>query len=125
MSIITEDRVILPAEYSYRVGYPPPGYRAMKTWKAPAPVENAAREVLHLFMRNKYPIGTMIPFEADGMEYMARVEVHSNSPYGITVYEKAGMTDGQNVQPSNEPQDGRAQLLQRISDYLDKINSSV
>jgi hypothetical protein len=58
-----------------------------------------------MFLAAKYPIGSMIPFTVEGKQYMARAEVHSNSPYGISVYEST--QSGSNSQ-------GRMKLLQRV-----------
>lgn len=121
-SINTEldtDKIILPSQSKYQPGVPPAGYAAPHFYRAPPAIENKAKAVLKLFMQNKYPIGTMIPFEADGKNWMARVEVHSNSPYGISVYEqKESSQPIENTQSTS----GVAQILQRIQDYINGLN---
>ena len=102
------ESVISPQDYGYQPGAPPPGYGgAGFTGRAPKDVEDVAKRVLKTFLANKKPIGSMIPFSVDGVNYMARAEVHSNSPYGISVYKSTSNTPGNGAQ-------GRMKLLQRV-----------
>ncbi len=118
-SVIDPSRIISPDDYGYQPGVPPPGYKAASfKGRAPKPVEDAAKQVLNLFcpggrqcVTPKYPHGTMIPFTVDGVNYMARAEVHSNSSYGISVYESTGTS----TSPTGGPQ-ARMKLLQRVQD---------
>jgi hypothetical protein len=123
-SVLDPSKAVLPSEYGYHPGVPPPGYGAPDfsrttgfKGRAPKAIEDMAKQVLHTFLadRSEHPIGTMIPFSVDGHQYMARAEVHSNSPYGISVYEA---TSGNGTQ-------GRMKLLQRIQDSPDVKSEDV
>ena len=121
-------KAILPSEYGYQPGVPPPGYGAASfRGRAPKPIEDVAKQVLHTFFadRANHPIGTMVPFTVDGKQYMARAEVHSNAPYGISVYESKSGTQGrmrlldrvtQNAPDEHEQQ--MQQLLLELSKEL-------
>ncbi len=71
---------------------PPPGYKTMKG-KIPPEVTAKAKSLLN------QPMGTEIPFEANGKKYMARLETHYHPQgyvggpngfhKGVTVYEQA------------------------------------
>jgi hypothetical protein len=71
---------------------PPPGYKTMKG-KIPPEVTAKAKSLLN------QPMGTEIPFEANGKKYMARLETHYHPQgyvggpngyhKGCTVYEQA------------------------------------
>lgn len=110
--------VVSPKDYHYQPGAPPPGYVPLGIkGRAPRPIEDTARNVLHMFLSAKYPIGSMIPFTIDGQKYMARAEVHSNSPYGISVYKS---TDT----PSGTPQ-SRMKMLQRVDQQTTPTDNSI
>lgn len=97
--------VVGPKDYGYKPGAPPPGYAALGIkGRAPKPIEDTAKNVLKMFLAAKYPIGSMIPFTIEGEKYMARAEVHSNSPYGISVYKATS---------SGTPQ-SRMKMLERV-----------
>lgn len=97
--------VVGPKDYGYQPGAPPPGYAPLGIkGRAPKTIEDTAKNVLKLFLSSKYPIGSMIPFTVDGEKYMARAEVHSNSPYGISVYKATS---------SGTPQ-SRMKMLERV-----------
>lgn len=116
-SVLDPSKAILPNEYGYQPGVPPPGYESPHiTGRAPKPIEDVAKQVLHTFLadRTNHPIGTMIPFSVGGEQYMARAEVHSNSPYGISVYKAT----------SGGPQ-GRMKLLERVRNSPDNRASEV
>jgi hypothetical protein len=110
-------KVVGPKEYGYKPGLPPPGYKALGLkGRAPKPIEDTAKEVLHMFLSSKYPIGSMIPFTIEGKNYMARAEVHSNSPYGISVYEATSASGG-------TPQ-SRMKMLQRVDQQTTPADNS-
>lgn len=110
--------VVSPKDYHYQPGAPPPGYAPLGIkGRAPKPIEDTAKNVLHLFLSSKYPIGSMIPFTVDGERYMARAEVHSNSPYGISVYKSTGASSG-------TPQ-SRMKMLQRVDQQTTPADNSI
>jgi hypothetical protein len=120
-SIPDDGDIISPKSYGYQPGVPPEGYKAPNFKRAPKPIEDKAKEVLQSFLKNKRPIGTMVSSNIGGKDYRFRSEVHSNSPYGISVYEQKG----DNAQQDPEAVSGNSQILQRLSDYLDKINETM
>lgn len=112
--------VVSPKDYGYSPGVPPAGYEAMGIkGRAPKPIEDTAKQVLAMFLANKsqYPIGSMIPFTVGDKKYMARAEVHSNSPYGISVYQ--AKSDG------SSSSQGRMKLLQRVQNTPDKPQAEI
>lgn len=65
----------------------PKGYHAFSKGEKVTPaVSQAAIQIRDKFIN--MPFGTVVPFEAEGKYWMARVERHSNKPRGITVYKK-------------------------------------
>ena len=87
----TQDTAVQGKKSGQKTG-PPPGYKTMKG-KIPPEVTAKAKSLLN------QPMGTEIPFEANGKKYMARLETHYHPQgyvggpngyhKGVTVYEQA------------------------------------
>lgn len=134
-STLNPNGIILPNQYGYQPGVPPPGYGMPDFSKdpgfkgrAPKGVEDVAKQVLHMFLADQstHPIGTMIPFSVDGKQYMARAEVHSNSPYGISVYQsKGGNGAAGRMKFLQRLQNSPEESLEQVNEFLSELEQEL
>lgn len=129
----------VPQIPGYQPGVPPTGYRPLASNENTEAVQQNAMRIWK--ETQKLPYGSQAPFEIDGQKYVGRVEQHYHPPgfkgerkgwgpsgwhRGISVYKAINQTTqpSVNTPPATETA-GRSIFLQRISDFLDKLNEGI
>ena len=113
---------------------PPPGYTSAFKGQTPPP---EAQAIATQILNSGKPMWSLIPITVGGKNYIAKIEPHSNSPKGVSIYQKnTGPTiTPPTVKPTVKPEvkppskekpvttvEQRKTIWDRVNNFLNKLN---